>query len=228
MKTTARIFGIQMLAVSLLVLSQGLAFAVPFDIVPAGQTILTFVNRLYLNPPGQALVAGYFVNIAGLPDPLFAGAPGESTAYFTWSLNASGAMVVPNGDPNAGGVSVVVLPAGETLNIYFNASPNQTWSSPASFSAGQLVATFKSTPGTQTGSGPVALVTQTYILDSSLDFAFKGKTYNFANLIPHGFTVSTLSSNIPAPGAAVFGFPLVFPAAGSAVAVGGMLSALPK
>ncbi len=230
MRRLNRICGAQVLAASVLLFCgpKSIVFAQPADITPAGQTVLTFVNRLYLNPPAQATVAGYFANIAGLPGPLFSGAPGEATAYFTWSLDASGALLVANGDANAGGVSVAFLPAGESLNVYFNATPNQTWSSPASFSAGQLVATFTSTVGTQTGSGPVALVTQSYLLTTSHDFVFKGKTYNFADLIPHGFTMSSFSSNIPNPGNAVFGFPLVFPAAGSAVSMGGLLSGLPK
>ncbi len=191
-----------------------------------GQTVLTYVNRLIVNPP-EVAAFGYFTGVTGLPDPLFAGAAGESTAYFTWYLNAPEAVQIANGDAALpGSTGVAVLPAGESFSVYYNATPNQSWANPGSFSAGQLIATFKSTPGTQTGSGPVALVTQSYVLVSSRPFVFKGETYNLARLLPHGFTFFTLSSNIPLGGSPVF--PLVFTAAGSGVAIGGELSALPR
>lgn len=201
------------------------AVAQPTPAVPAGRTILTFVNRLLINPP-QVLVFGYFPTIEGLPGPLFSGAPGENSAYFTWSLNAAGAVQLQNGDANAAGsTGVAVLPSDRDFNVYYNASPNQNWNNPASFSTGELVATFRSETGTQTGSGPVALVTQSYVLVSSRSFSFKGQSYDFVRLIPHGFTVCTLSSNVPLGGATTF--PLIFTASGSAVALGGGLSALP-
>ena len=194
--------------------------------VPAGQTVLTFVNRLIINPPRVAAF-GYFSGVAGIPDSLFSGTPGESTAYFTWYLNAPGAVQIQNGDTAiAGSTSVAVLPAGESLSVYYNAAPNQSWANPDSFSAGQLVATFKSMPGTQTGSGPIALVTQSYVLASSQPFVFKGEIYNFGRLLPHGFTFFTLSSNIPLGGSPAP--PLVFTAAGSGLAIGGELSGLPR
>lgn len=114
------------------------------DPIPAGQTVLTFVNRLIINPP-QVPAFGYFTGLTGLPDPLFSAVPGEATAYFTWYLNAPGALQIQNGDAAMpGSTSVAVLPAGESLSVYYNATPNQSWTNPGSFSAGQLIATFKS------------------------------------------------------------------------------------
>jgi hypothetical protein len=185
---------------------------------PPATTVLTFVNRLVINPP-QVVAFGYFPTIQGLPGPLFSGTPGEGTAYFTWSLDASGAAVISNGDPNAaGGLSTAILRSGENLNIYYNPSPNQNWNDPASFSAGQLIATFKSGTGTQTGAGPVALVTQSYTLDSSQDFTFNGQAYNLAQLLPSGFTFLALGGNIPVGNSNPPAPPLVFTAAGSALA----------
>ena len=194
--------------------------------IPAGQTVLTFVNRLLINPP-QVVVYGYFVDIAGVPGPLFSGTPSnEATAHFTWSLNAAGAVQLQNGaakDP--GSIGVAVLPSNESFNIYYNANPNQSWSNPASFAAGQLIASFKSTPGTQTGAGPVSFVTQSYTRVSSQDFTFKGETYNLERVIRHGFTLFGVASQIPLDGA--LAPPLTFSAAGSAVAIGGSLSGVP-
>jgi hypothetical protein len=193
--------------------------------IPAGQTVLTFVNRLLINPP-QVVVFGYFADIAGISGPLFSGTPGENTAHFTWSLNAPGALQLQNGDlKDPGGISVAVLRSGETFNVYYNANPSQSWNFPESFSAGSLIATFKSSPGTQAGAGPMSFVTQSYSLVSSHDFTFKGQTYNFRRLIPHGFTSFGVVGNIPLHGAVAP--PLTFAGAGSAAAIGGLASALP-
>jgi hypothetical protein len=194
---------------------------------PAGQTVLTYVNRLYLTPPSDARLVGYFATIQGIQGSLFSGTPGENTAHFTWSFSNPGAMLLQNGDPAApGSASVVVLPAGNTFNVYFNPAPNQSWSNPDSFSAGQLVASFRSVPGTDVTSGPAAVVANSLILVSSRDFAFRGRTYNFGRLIPHGFTNVSMHGSIPLtqPGT----FPLVFAGGGSGIAIGGALSTLPR
>lgn len=228
MKTTRKRFGLASItAIVLLALSLSLpAAAQPAVSIPSGQTIMTFVNRLLINPP-QVVVFGYFVDIAGLPGPLFLGTPGETTAHFTWSLNAPGALQLQNGDPkDPGGIEVAVLRSDETFSVYYNANPNQNWSIPASFSAGQLIATFKSEPGTQIGAGPAAFVTQSYSLVSSREFAFKGQAFNLARLIPHGFTFFGVNGNIPLNGAVVP--PLTFAGAGTAAAIGSPLSSLAK
>ena len=227
MKTS---FGLSSFAIcSVLACSSSMpATAQPGNSIASGRTVLTFVNRLLINPP-QVLVFGYFPTLQGIPEPMFSGTPSENTAYFTWSLDAAGARQIQNGDATAAGsVSAAILLSGEAYNVYFNPNPNQSWDNPASFSAGQLVATFRSTTGTQTGSGPVALVTQSYILESSQDFTFRGQSYNFARLLPHGFTITTLSGNVPLGNTTPPKPPLVFAAAGSGVAIGGPLSGLPR
>src|ERR1039457_5608524 len=160
MKTTRKRFGLaSFVGTALLALSLSIpAAAQPPASIPAGQTIMTFVNRLLINPP-QGVVYGYFFDIVTVPGPLFSGTPGETTAYFTWSLNAQGAnaqgaLQLQNGDPkDPGSIDVAVLPSGDAFSVYYNANPNQNWNIPASFSAGQPIATFKSEPGTQTGVG---------------------------------------------------------------------------
>lgn len=205
----------------LLLIASGASYAQPGT--AAGQAVLTSVHRLLLNPPQQVIVLGYFPTINGLPGPLFSGAPGENTAYFTWTLNAAGAQVLANGD-----ISVAVLKPGNTLNIYLNANPNQNWDDPASFSAGQLVASFESGEGTQTGRDPASLVTQTYVLTSSQHFFFKGKSFSFAQLIGNGFTMIAFGSNIPLPNALPGPPALVFTGSGTGVAVGPSISGLPN
>lgn len=187
------------------------------EAIPAGQTVVTFADRLFLNPPSQAVVAGYFCAIQGLPGPLFAAAPGEASAFFTWTLNASGAQLVTNGD-----TSVALLNENENLYVYFNPTPNHSWSDPNSFAKGDLIAILRSSPGTSTSSGPNSQVVQSYTLVYSKPFQFRGKTYDFGDLVPNGFTFVSFGSNIPQPPAG--GYPLVFTGAGSGMAMGGKSS----
>jgi hypothetical protein len=183
---------------------------------PAGQTASHFVDRLLLNPGlNQALVIGYFSDVEGISDPIFSGAPSEATAFFTFSLRAHATGLVVNGD-----TSVAFLGSDESLNVYFNATPDQSWDNGASFSAGQLVASLRSEPGAQISTGPISLVSQSYVLVFSQDFVFNGTTYNFKQLTPYGFTSTVLASNIPLAGAGTPDFPLVFTGAGSNVAIG--------
>jgi hypothetical protein len=193
--------------------------------IPAGRTVFTFVDRLLLDPP-EATAYGYFVNIEGLPGPLFSGTPSENTAYFTWSFDTSGFLQLLNVNPNnaadPGNSNVAALPAGHCWSIYFNTHPNQAWDNPASFTAGELIARFKSTLGTSAAAGPVFLVTQTYVLDWSRDFVYKGEVRNLASSIPYGFTIFSFNSEIPLFGAT--NPPLTFTGAGSAVAVSKRIS----
>ena len=70
MKTSLKSSGLSLLAAAMMLIP-GLsipAAAQPPAEVPAGRTILTFVNRLLINPP-QVLVFGYFPTIEGLRHP---------------------------------------------------------------------------------------------------------------------------------------------------------------
>jgi hypothetical protein len=66
------------------------------------------------------------------------------------------------------------------------------------------------------------------VLVSSENFSCKGETYNFDQLIPHGFTSIALSGNVPLGNPTPSAPPLIFPAAGSGLAIGGSLSGLPQ
>ncbi|MBZ5626627.1 MAG: hypothetical protein LAQ69_49290 [Acidobacteriia bacterium] len=73
----------------------------------------------------------------------------------------------------------------------------------------------------------MALVTQSYVLVSSTKFTFLGETYDFGRILPHGVTFIALSGNIPLGNTTPPAPPLVFSAAGSAIAIGGALSGFP-
>jgi hypothetical protein len=230
MNAIGKHIGITLLAASALLISSSSPAAAEDETkVAPGQTVFTLVNRLLITPvlnkPPQVSLFGYFPTIGGLPANLFdlripGTTPGEKTAYFTLFVDASGALQLDNGAPSPGSVSVAVLPH-DGFSIYYHASPDQDWSKPDSFGplgkdGPMLVATFKSSTGTQTAAGPVSLITQSSVLVYSRDFVFvDGRTYNFARLMPNGFTIHAISSNIPLnPGE------LAFAGAGSGVAAG--------
>ena len=96
------------------------------------------VGRVYLNPnTGQAVWAGYIVHINGINSSLFNGSPSEATAYFTFSTDVLSLTPMPNN----GDMALSLVSAG-TFNVYYNSSPSGDWSNPASFTSGQLIATF--------------------------------------------------------------------------------------
>ncbi len=227
MKRLNKFTGFSLLTASMLILNLSSLAQAQYP-PPAGLTVLTYQNRLYLNgaPPTEVLVAFYFTDIAGVPSPLVEYAGSDAIqAYFTALYDNTGAIPVANGD-----VSTVVFIPGHRFNVYFNSTPGQSWSNPASFASGELVATFESSIGTSASTPPppntvITNVTQSYILKWSKNFVFRGKTYNFRHLIPNGFTTGNVTSgtaNFPALAA---GFPIVSAAAGSFVAVGGPWSA---
>jgi hypothetical protein len=247
MKLTNKLTGVCLLTASTLFISdvcisaQNIS-AQPEHLPRAGQTVLTYQDRLYLNappfPPTVVRAAFYFTDVAGVPGPIVepTSVDGEIKAYFTAVYDNPGAEIVANGD-----VSTAVFVPGQKFKVYFNPSTYQTWDDPDTFAAGELVATFESSIGisaTAAVSAPpappsqapppfsVTAVTQTYTLKWSKDFVFQGKTYNFRHLIPNGFTngggVGGNANLAVSPA-----FPIVSAGAGCFVAIGGPWSALP-
>jgi hypothetical protein len=189
--------------------------------IPAGQVAWHFLNRVLINPTsGEAEVIGYFAFIAGIPGPLFSGSPSEATAFFTFKTSVPSSSVLANGP-----VSLTLLSPGNTLNVYLNQTPTQNWANPGSFSAGQLIASFKDTQDGILGTGPISLLASgSNLLVSSQDFVFNGQTFNLKRLTPHGVAITVLTNTTPIAGTP--DFPVAFAAAGSAVAIGSRLSAL--
>jgi hypothetical protein len=187
-----------------------------------------FTGRAYLNlmpdGSGQGQVVEYFTNINGISGSLFKGAPSESTAFFTLLSNVfSFTPVRTNGD--------IVLQSVEagTFDIYYNPNPpNRDWSNLDGFSSGQLVARF---------ARPESLVWQILQTDSanpppfeslshhpvtgtllqSQSFTFKGRKYDFSDLVPGGITHNEFISNTGVPGIA--GFPIGLAYAGHCLGV---------
>jgi hypothetical protein len=182
--------------------------------LPASEVVWQHVGRVYLNPnTGKALYVGYLVHIEGITSSLFNGPPGEATAYFTFSTDVLSLTPMPSN----GNVGLSLVSAG-TFNVYYRTSPNGDWSIPATFSTGQLIATFTRTESLFPAIGPIAVHSLSESLLSSQRFTFDGRTYNFSRIAPHGITFAQFLSTTPITG--ITDYPIAFAGAGATMAVG--------
>jgi hypothetical protein len=162
---------------------------------------------------GQGQVAGYFTDIKGISGSLFNGSPSEATAFFTFRSDVFSVMPLPaNGDVG------LLLVSGGSFSIYYNPNPRGDWSSPDTFSNGQLIAKFTRNETLVVKIGPASQHVLTETLASSQDFTFNNRMYNFSNFLPSGVTLTEYISNTPLPGVA--GFPLSEAFAGDGIAIG--------
>jgi hypothetical protein len=187
---------------------------------PANHVVWQHVGRIYLNPStGQAIYAGYLVHINGITTPLFSGAPGEGTAYFTFKTDVLQLTPLPkNGD-----ISLYFVSAG-TFSVYYNPSPNGNWADPDTFSSGQLIATFERQQSLYPVIGPIGFHSLSESLVSSHNFTFDGQRFNFNRISPDGITFAQFFSSMPIPGAEFGNYTVVYAGAGAVMAIGSKLS----
>jgi len=207
--------GLRIATLALALFFGGLAAPPEVQAAGAGSLATNFVGRFYFNPTTlQGFVVGYLPDIAGIAGPLFDGPPGEGTAYFTFRSNVFQFTQLPtNGD-----LQLFLLSPG-TYAIYFNATPMGDWSDPDTFSSGQPIAQFKRPEGlvlefTDFGNHVIG-----EDLVSTQPFIFHGH-HDFRSIAPGGLTLFNTLSTTPLPGTGISGFPLVFPYAGSGIAIG--------
>lgn len=182
--------------------------------IPAAEVVWQHVGRVYLNPKtGQAVWAGYLVHINGINSSLFNGSPSEATAYFTFSTDVLSLTPMPNN----GDMALSLVSAG-TFNVYYNNSPGGDWSNPASFTSGQLIATFTRKESLFPELSTVGFHSLSENLSSSQSFTFNGQTYNFNRMAPYGITFAQFFSTTPLTGVA--DYPVAFAGTGTAIAVG--------
>ena len=185
--------------------------------IPATQVVWQHVGRVYLNPnTGQAVWAGYVVHINGINSSLFSGAPSEATAYFTFTTDVL--QLTPM--PNNGDMALSLVSAG-TFNVYYNSNPAGDWSNPASFSSGQLIATFTRKESLFPELAAVGFHSLSESLLSSHSFTFNGQTYNLKYMVPNGITFAQFFSTTPLSGST--NYPVAFAGTGTTMAVGGSL-----
>jgi len=183
--------------------------------VPSGVVAAHMVGRVLVAADGVCEVIGYHAFIDGLGQP-FAGEASEKTAYFSVRSEPFRMRPVLNNTT----VNLFAVPlTGSTvpLHVYYNPTPNRDFSDPASFSEGQLVATFNPRGGMATLS-PLGVAAYNGSLDlvASNPFTFAGQSVDFRSL---GETVTAdLQGEAPVFGGPYLG--LAFPFGGPVIAAG--------
>lgn len=181
-----------------------------------GEVAWYVTGRFYLATDRSIVDAGYFVHLQGIDGSLFANdAIGERTAHFTFAAHPFTATDFTNG-----ALKLAVDAAGR-FSVYLQREPCGTFDDPSSFVKGECIATFERVSvvvGATVGAA-VTLNAFSARLVSSTPFAFGERTYDFAELLPHGITQWGTASPEPiAPPPA--GYTTVVPFVGSAIKVG--------
>lgn len=183
--------------------------------VPASRVVWQLVGKTLLNPAtGAGQVVGYFTFLDGVPAPMFAGAPGEATAYFTLRSKPFQAQFMPHGD------ILIGLLGSETFTLHADASPDQDFSDPATFSDGVTLAEFNRLPAQINFVGPVFTDTFSVEFLSSRTTRWMGHRINLRRLTPNGVTLAITGSTAFIP-TGLPDFPVSVSFGASAVAVGG-------
>src|ERR1019366_7888674 len=161
---------------------------------PAGssQVAMAFLGSSVFTSDTTAICMSYYPLIGDLPLQLLFAAPmfgkpvvDKEHAYFIWVSDFSMQELPPNKDFNY----IALIPEGEAT-IYFTTrsdlrdwsdwSKRDTWGEPVATFV-RKAGLFQSADGGMTGG-----MTNTAQLVSSHTFAIFGKSFNFADLIPHG------------------------------------------
>ena len=161
----------------------------------SGEIAWYSVSRAVLNPvTGAAFVYGYYVALNGVNGPMFTGAPGESTAIFTFRTSLTQLVPLPlNGD-----IAPIYVTPG-VFNIYYNTAPKGDWSNPDTFSSGQVVATYNRNPFLLSQVGPARYEAFNASMTASNEFNYGGQKINLKNYIS-GVTSINVFSTTPLPG----------------------------
>jgi hypothetical protein len=183
--------------------------------IPANRVVWQHVGRLYLNQDtGKAVYVGYLVHLNRTTESLFDGAPGEASAYFTFSTDVLSLTPLPSD----GNVGLNLVSAG-TFSVYYNQRPNANWNDPSTFSSGRLIATFVRQESLFPLLGSIGTHNLSETLGSSHSISFGSQTIDFKHLTPNGITFAQFVNGTPFS-SGIMNYPVAFAAAGTTTAVG--------
>lgn len=187
-----------------------------------GELAWYVTGRFYRKGDGSAADYGYFLHLAGIDGGLFEGAPGETTAHFTFAAEPFLATPVSNGALN------LSLDHVGDFSVYLQRQPQGDFGDPASFARGERIATFRRSSrvmGTaltaDAGGSTVAVFSNNVFsarLIESRPFEFNGREHDLARSIGVGITQFGTAAAVALP--PVPGYEDTVPFSGSAVALG--------
>lgn len=177
-------------------------------------------GRFYRRASGELADYGYFLHLAGVTAPLFAGEPGETTAHLTFA-----AVPFKAGNVVNGALTLATDPVGE-FSVFLQRAPAATFDDPHSFARGERVATFRRTSmvvGTNVGGARNDTLFGDNVFSARLvhsaPFELGGQRHDLALLVGAGVTqLGTAAGRPIVPPAA--GYAAVVPFSGSALALG--------
>lgn len=181
---------------------------------PAAKVVWQLVGKTLLNPAtGAGQVLAYFTFIEGVPDPMFSGAPGESTAHFTLRSQPFNVQLFPHGD------MLIGLLGPETFTLHLDTTPDQDFNNPSSFSDGRQLARFNRLAAQINFVGPVFTDTFSAVFLSSRSFEWQDRRIDLRHLTPNGVTLTITGSTAFQP-TTVPEYPLSVSFGAAAVAIG--------
>jgi hypothetical protein len=179
----------------------------------ASRVVWHFVARSLVNPSnGTSQVVGYFTDLDGVSGSLFYGAPSESTAFLTLRTDLFTLKPLP-----INGNIPVSVPGPDTLHLYFNPTPSNSWNDPDTFSSGQEIARFNRAANLFFSVGTTSFDIFSLDLLFSQDFTINGQEVNLGKIVPHGVTNNNTGSTISVGGP---GNTLAFPFVATGIAIG--------
>lgn len=181
-------------------------------------------GRFYRAADGSLADYGYFLHLPFADCAMFSGAPGETTAHFTFAARPFRDRTATNGS-----LSLALDAVGE-FSLYLQRVPCGNFDSPDSFAQGERIALFRrSTLVVDTTlSAAVGSATTTPLLIANLftawliesaPFERDGRRYDLGAAIGRGVTQIGFAATTPAL-PAPSGYSVVVPFSGSAMALG--------
>jgi hypothetical protein len=144
---------------------------------------------------------------------MFSGDPGESTAHFTLRSQPFNVQLFPHGD------ILIGLLGTETFTLHLDATPDQDFNNPASFSDGLRLANFNRLPAQINFVGPVFTDTFSAEFLASRSFTWQDRRVNLQQLVPNGVTLTITGSTAFQP-TTIAEYPVSVSFGAAAVAVG--------
>lgn len=194
----------------------------PSPLLPA-ELAWYVTGRFYRGADGRLADYGYFIHLSGIGADLFAGAPGETTAHFTFAATPFAAASIGNG------ALALALDAVGDFSVYLQRTPTGDFDEPASFARGERIATFRRTGlvvGTTVETSAAAQAQPVIAsnvfsarLLASAPFELAGRRFDLRELLGYGVTQfgTAAGAAIQPPPA---GYSAVVPFSGSAIALG--------